>query len=118
MSFELNVKELILKDVISKHKTGLSTLKVWKNKSSTYYTFKNISNYSYILSLATFMLFLTKKTSGRQSVYLIAPIALLATGFLSGKLSNYYFESYKNETGVTDDKKLKEFLYFHKYALI
>ncbi len=118
MSFELNVKELILKDVISKHKTGVSSISEWREKSNKYYFAKNLSKYSYYGSLATTMLYLTKSTSGRQSVYLIAPLALLASGYFFGGISQSRLESFKTESGINDDKKLKEFLYFHRYAII
>jgi hypothetical protein len=118
MSFDINAKELILKDIISKHNTGISSLLQWKEKSKKYYFARNLNLLTLAGSLSTLILYFTKKTSGRQSIYLVAPLALMGLTYIFANRSKAIFNSLKEESGIKDDKKLKEFLYFHRYALI
>lgn len=118
MTSEFNVKELILKDVISKHKTGKSTLEEWKLKAQTYYAIKRFYELSFISICISSTFLILKRNSGRRNIYMTVFGLSALSLFYFNMTKNSLYNELKKESNIKNDQTFKEFLHFHRYALI
>jgi hypothetical protein len=113
-----NTRELFLKEVVERSKTGNSILYEWKIIANRYYLWKRLYWISIIGSLVSFGFVITKRNSGRLNAYLY-PFASAVSLFM---ISKYYYHNYinylKQISNETDVDKIEKAMHFHKYSLL
>ena len=118
MTSDFNVRELILKDVITKHKTGNSSLSEWKTKALEYYSLMRFYQVNLLLIGISSISLILKRTSGRQNVYMTVFGLSAISGFYLYTLKESLYKELKKQSKIEDDDTFKEFIRFHRYALI